>query len=100
MADINHPNYVAARKATQDIYKVEPDLTREGTIDDDDDDDGWVLVFLQCFPCRASHCAGGSIPITLIFEEETKKNIVLLPMGRSDDGAHSQNEKLDRRWVG
>ena len=25
----------------------------------------------------------------------TERNVMLLPMGRSDDGAHSQNEKLD-----
>jgi len=24
------------------------------------------------------------------------KNVMLLPVGRSDDGAHSQNEKLDK----
>lgn len=40
---------------------------------------------------------GGSIPITLTFEEATGKSVVLLPMGASDDGAHSQNEKIDRK---
>ena len=25
------------------------------------------------------------------------KNVILLPMGASDDGAHSQNEKIDIR---
>ncbi len=40
---------------------------------------------------------GGSIPITLIFEETLKKNVMLLPMGACDDGAHSINEKLDKR---
>ena len=28
-------------------------------------------------------------------QEATGKNVLLLPMGRGDDGAHSQNEKLD-----
>ena len=68
LSDYNHPNYVAGRNATIKVHGVEPDLTREG----------------------------GSIPITLLFQETTGKNVMLLPMGRSDDGAHSQNEKLDR----
>ncbi|EGD79924.1 CNDP dipeptidase 2 [Salpingoeca rosetta] len=67
VANFDHPNYVAGRKATKEVYGVEPDLTREG----------------------------GSIPITLTFEEATGKSVLLLPMGRGDDGAHSQNEKLD-----
>lgn len=67
LADPNHWNYEAAFKATQEIYGVKPDLTREG----------------------------GSIPITLTFADKLDKNVLLLPMGRSDDGAHSTNEKLD-----
>ncbi|XP_076758935.1 cytosolic non-specific dipeptidase 2 [Xylocopa sonorina] len=63
----DHPNYVAGRKATKHVYNVEPDLSREG----------------------------GSIPVTLTFQEVTGKNILLLPVGASDDGAHSQNEKLN-----
>lgn len=38
---------------------------------------------------------GGSIPITLTFEKELGVDVLLLPMGRGDDGAHSINEKLD-----
>jgi len=68
-ADPNHPHYSAARKATKHVYKVEPDLTREG----------------------------GSIPITLSLQEATGKNVLLLPVGAGDDGAHSQNEKIDIR---
>ncbi|BFZ15524.1 hypothetical protein BsWGS_18563 [Bradybaena similaris] len=68
VSDINDPNYVAARKATKIVHGVEPDLTREG----------------------------GSIPVTLTFQEATGKNVILLPMGASDDGAHSQNEKINR----
>lgn len=59
---------VAAAKAVETVYKVKPDLTREG----------------------------GSIPVTLSFQDALKKNVLLLPMGRGDDGAHSINEKLDR----
>lgn len=50
------------------VFGVEPDLTREG----------------------------GSIPVTLTFQEATGKNVMLLPVGSADDGAHSQNEKLNR----
>lgn len=50
------------------VFGVEPDLTREG----------------------------GSIPVTLTFQEATGKNVMLLPVGACDDGAHSQNEKFDR----
>ncbi len=35
--------------------------------------------------------------MTLTFQEATGKNVMLLPMGSADDGAHSQNEKIDRR---
>ena len=69
----DHPNYVAGRKATKHVYNVEPDLSREG----------------------------GSIPVTLTFQEVTGKNVLLLPVGAGDDGAHSQNEKLDiRNYIG
>ncbi|XP_065351852.1 cytosolic non-specific dipeptidase [Cloeon dipterum] len=68
-ADPNHPNYIAGRNATKLVYGVEPDLTREG----------------------------GSIPVTLTLQEATGKNVILLPMGAADDGAHSQNEKIDIR---
>lgn len=50
------------------VFGIEPDLTREG----------------------------GSIPVTLTFQEATGRNVMLLPVGSSDDGAHSQNEKINR----
>ncbi|KAI0320430.1 CNDP dipeptidase [Amylostereum chailletii] len=65
--DHKHWNYEAARRATEAIYKQTPDYTREG----------------------------GSIPVTLTFAEALGVNVLLLPMGRGDDGAHSTNEKLD-----
>jgi Cys-Gly metallodipeptidase DUG1 len=79
VADVNHWNYgifsilkfyiqVAAAKAVETVFKVQPDYTREG----------------------------GSIPVTLTFQEALQKNVLLLPMGRADDGAHSVNEKIDR----
>ncbi|XP_050506548.1 cytosolic non-specific dipeptidase [Diabrotica virgifera virgifera] len=67
--DPSHPHYGAASKATKYVYNVDPDFTREG----------------------------GSIPVTLTFQEVTGKNILLLPVGAGDDGAHSQNEKIDVR---
>ncbi|KAF7358639.1 CNDP dipeptidase [Mycena sanguinolenta] len=68
LADWKHWNFAAAIKATETIYKRTPDLTREG----------------------------GSIPVTLTFAEQLGVNVLLLPMGRGDDGAHSTNEKLDK----
>ena len=38
---------------------------------------------------------GCSIPVTLTLQKALQKNIVLLPIGACDDGAHSQNEKID-----
>lgn len=69
VSDINHINYTAARAAVKHVYNVEPDLTREG----------------------------GSIPITINLEEVTGTNVILIPIGCCDDGAHSQNEKIDVR---
>ncbi|CAH1171335.1 unnamed protein product [Phaedon cochleariae] len=67
--DPSHPHYAAAAAATRHVYEVEPDLTREG----------------------------GSIPVTLSLQAVTGKNVLLLPVGAGDDGAHSQNEKVDVR---
>ncbi|KAF5325533.1 hypothetical protein D9619_009870 [Psilocybe cf. subviscida] len=68
VADHRHWNFEAAKAATRAVYGQEPDLTREG----------------------------GSIPVTLTFAESLGVNVLLLPMGRGDDGAHSTNEKLDK----
>jgi len=69
VASPRHWNFSAAGKAVERVFGVKPDLTREG----------------------------GSIPVTLTFEQATGKNVLLLPMGSSTDAAHSVNEKLDRR---
>lgn len=45
--------------STKIVYNITPDLTREG----------------------------GSIPVTLTFAEALGVNVLLLPMGRGDDGA-------------
>merc|ERR1712226_754266 len=69
VTSVDSPNFMAGRKATRMVYGVEPDLTREGC----------------------------SIPVTLTLEETTGKDVILLPMGCGDDGAHSQNEKINER---
>lgn len=67
--DPNHPHYEAAKKATRHVYKIEPDMIR----------------------------SGGSVNPALTLSDITHKCVVLLPIGADDDGAHSQNEKLDVR---
>lgn len=69
VASPKHWNFTAAGKAVEHVWGVKPDLTREG----------------------------GSIPVTLTFEQATGKNVLLLPMGSSTDAAHSINEKLDKK---
>ena len=44
---------------------------------------------------RRESLSTGSIPITVTLSRLTGKDLCLIPMGRSDDGAHSQNEKVD-----
>jgi Cys-Gly metallodipeptidase DUG1 len=53
VADVNNWNFLAASKATEAVHGVKPDLTREG----------------------------GSIPVTLTFQEALQKSVLLLPMG-------------------
>lgn len=67
VSDPNNWSFRAARRATKDVWGVEPDLTREG----------------------------GSIPITLTFQDILETSVILLPVGRGDDGAHSTNEKIN-----
>lgn len=59
---------VAAAKAVETVYGVKPDLTREG----------------------------GSIPVTLSFQDALKKNVLLLPMGRGDDVSR---QLQDGTWI-
>lgn len=68
LADYHNSNFQAARSAFQKVYQVDPDLTREG----------------------------GSIPITNTFQEYLGGEICLMPLGSPDDGAHSQNEKMNK----
>ncbi|QSL65880.1 hypothetical protein MERGE_000160 [Pneumocystis wakefieldiae] len=68
LSSVKHWNYQAATEAVKKVFGVTPDFTREG----------------------------GSIPVVLTMESCLNKNVLLLPMGRGDDGPHSINEKLDR----
>jgi nonspecific dipeptidase len=69
LSDPKHPNFAAAARAIEKVYGSGPDYTREG----------------------------GSIPITSALENATGMNVLLLPIGACDDGAHSQNEKYNVR---
>lgn len=66
-SDPHNSSFTAASKATELVWGQKPDLTREG----------------------------GSIPITLTFEQQLKSSVVLIPCGKGNDGAHSINEKID-----
>ncbi|CAH0057772.1 unnamed protein product [Clonostachys solani] len=66
--DSSHWSYQAAINATRNVWDHEPGLS----------------------------CEGGSIPIALDLKQVLKKNVLLLPIGRAGDGAHSINEKLDK----
>ncbi|OXA59701.1 Cytosolic non-specific dipeptidase [Folsomia candida] len=63
-----HPSFKAARQAIGWTYSQIPDMIREG----------------------------GSVDKLMSFQESTGKNIVLLPMGASDDRAHAPNEKINK----
>jgi nonspecific dipeptidase len=67
LADYKNPHYQAGAKAIKTVFGTEPDYI----------------------------CEGGSIPVTLTFQELTQKNVMLLPIGACDDMAHSQNEKIN-----
>ncbi|KHJ86593.1 peptidase dimerization domain protein [Oesophagostomum dentatum] len=68
VANTNDANFKAGARAMKLVHGVEPDLIREGC----------------------------SIPITLTFQDLTGKSVLLLPLGASDDMAHSQNEKMNK----
>ena len=69
VGDVNNYLFEAGKRATKMVYNIEPDLTREGC----------------------------SIPVTLHFANATGKDVILIPMGAGDDGAHAQNEKINKR---
>ncbi|PGH20113.1 hypothetical protein AJ80_03681 [Polytolypa hystricis UAMH7299] len=70
--DPNHRNFRAAANATNTVWKMQPDLTREG----------------------------GSIPVSLNIQEGlgkeggNPKSLMLLPIGTANDGAHGPDENI------
>ncbi|XP_069075517.1 beta-Ala-His dipeptidase isoform X1 [Pleurodeles waltl] len=68
VADINDPQYEAARRAVIKVFGESPDMIRDGS----------------------------TIPLARMFQDVTKKSVMMLPIGGADDGEHSQNEKISR----
>lgn len=69
LANPKSPLYQAGASALLKVHGVRPDFTREG----------------------------GSIPITETIQKILKVETMLLPLGASDDGAHSENEKIGKK---
>eukprot|EP00835_Amoeboradix_gromovi_P001199 NODE_50_length_27150_cov_0.307308.p4 type:complete len:463 gc:universal NODE_50_length_27150_cov_0.307308:14709-13321(-) len=67
LADINNGNFRAGTRAVERVFGVTPDYTREG----------------------------GSIPVTLTFQEALKKDVLLLPMYSFNNiGGHVMMERI------
>jgi len=67
LAGVDHPGIAAARKAFVKSYGAEPVLVREG----------------------------GSVPVTVDFQEALAPMMMLTGFGLPDDALHSPNEKMD-----
>lgn len=78
VADTNHWNFEAARRATE-VRSIE--IPHAGF---DQHAETSQAVYLQT-PNYTRE--GGSIPVTLTIADNLGVNILLLPMGRADDGA-------------
>jgi Cys-Gly metallodipeptidase DUG1 len=83
-ADTEHWNYLAASKAIKSVWGVEPGEKIFHFVKQTAD--SLILDFTR---------EGGTIPFTSMLEDILGKNILLIPMGRADDGEHSTDEKLD-----
>ncbi|XP_014462149.1 beta-Ala-His dipeptidase isoform X4 [Alligator mississippiensis] len=68
IADIKKPMYLAAKTAIKTVFGEEPDMIQDGS----------------------------TIPIARMFQNETRKSVMMLPIGAADAGEHSQNEKISR----
>ena len=86
VADYKHWNYEAARRATEVRF---PSVPRPAGYFRSIWTNGHADVALQAIYKRAPDLTreGGSIPVTLTFAESLGVNVLLLPMGRGDDGA-------------
>jgi acetylornithine deacetylase/succinyl-diaminopimelate desuccinylase-like protein len=67
VAAVDHPGIAAARQAFAASFGAQPELVREG----------------------------GSVPVTLDFQEALHPNLILTGFGLPDDALHSPNEKMD-----
>ena len=67
LAGVDHPGIAAARKAFLKSFGAEPVLVREG----------------------------GSVPVTVDFQEALNPMLMLTGFGLPDDALHSPNEKMD-----
>jgi len=67
LAGVDHPGIAAARKAFLKSFGAEPVLVREG----------------------------GSVPVTVDFQEALRPMLMLTGFGLPDDALHSPNEKMD-----
>jgi acetylornithine deacetylase/succinyl-diaminopimelate desuccinylase-like protein len=67
LAGVDHPGIAAARKAFVKSFGAEPVLVREG----------------------------GSVPVTVDFQEALRPMLMLTGFGLPDDALHSPNEKMD-----
>lgn len=68
VANVDDPQYEAAKIAIRKVFGVTPDMIRDGS----------------------------TIPLARTFQDLTKKKVMMLPIGGADDGEHSQNEKISR----
>lgn len=68
LADMNEPQYLAARRAVKRVFNLEADMIR----------------------------AGGTIPIAKTLEDVLGKSVMLLGIGGPDDAPHGQNEKISK----
>ncbi|KAM4029363.1 beta-Ala-His dipeptidase-like isoform 1-T1 [Anomaloglossus baeobatrachus] len=68
VANVDDPQYEAAKIAIRKVFGVTPDMIRDGS----------------------------TIPLARTFQDLTKKRVMMLPIGGADDGEHSQNEKISR----
>uniref|UniRef100_A0A8C5MAR7 Carnosine dipeptidase 1 n=1 Tax=Leptobrachium leishanense TaxID=445787 RepID=A0A8C5MAR7_9ANUR len=68
LANIDDPQYTAAKNAITKVFDITPDMIRDGS----------------------------TIPLAKTFQDLTKKSVLMLPIGGADDGEHSQNEKISR----
>ncbi|XP_044282377.1 beta-Ala-His dipeptidase-like [Varanus komodoensis] len=68
IANPSDPQYEAAKKAIKKVFNQDPDMIRDGS----------------------------TIPIARMFQDITKKSVIMFPIGAVDDGEHSQEEKINR----